>query len=260
MNNELTEIYALRILGKNFLYDEPLFYNIESGKIIPIDICVYNGFQADIFEREIAKLLFELSEKIDRLVEEDKPTWELLIENQKIADLICSLKPEGIDNVRCIIQSRLIMFGKPEGVILCSRRAELTFKFKIVLLLSFSSGRTGYIIMPDDEGAKFCYGSNVEFPIVYKDSNIHKTLSVDKKLNVYVLKIKFQAPVMINKDKKMDSRVIVKNIKISTDVTGSDCFCSNIKGTQITVIAEADIVDKFGIYQSIAVISCPTLT
>lgn len=258
------EISALRILLKKFLYDEPVFFNVESGKNVPVDICIKNGFQVDVFEAEVARILLEASGRLDMLIENNEPTSILINENEKIANLICSLKPEGNDPVESIVLSKLILYEKPEEKIICSHKVKLIIKFIIALLLKFSSGAIECIVMPGDEGSKFCYGNNVSFPIEYKNYNISKTLEIDKINGIYVLEIEVPIssfdetiPIPTAKSENLDSRICIKNMRINTDILSDDCRCNDEKGTHVTIEAAADIIDKLGIYQNIIVGACP---
>lgn len=259
-NFENLDIYVLKIIAKKILMNEPVFFNVKSDIIKPIDICIKNRFLVADYESKIADILIKQSERLEKLIKNDASTNILITENEKITELICSLKPEHYDFVKCIKFIDIILSSDKEEIMACKNKVEIKIVFKILLLIIYSSGEIALLMLPDDENKKFCFENSVNFPIKYFDSGIKKILDIDRenKQFILIMIIPFDSFKDNISSSSLESHSLQCKFKIIkktffTDIFLDKCSCDQNNGTTVSVEIKADMLIKIGIGQSISI-------
>lgn len=261
------DIFAMRILLKKVLLHHPIFFNVESGMVIPVDVNILEGIRPDIYENMVADILITESEKIDTLLRNNAPTAELIDANEKLADIICSLRPPHNDPFLCI-ENVILYFDKDsQKELLCNEKVTLKFRYKIILILSSSCSNFGLVILPQDEDTKFLFGNNVVFPIEYISGDVHTILNIDPTNQWFELTIKFSLPNTISICSidaycfpPLQSKLLIKNIKSEFDILDKVCTCDLFAGTHTLIKTTADIIDLIGIMEDIILNGISTST
>lgn len=262
MNNNI-DIYTLRILAKKILKNEFMFFNVLNNTQVPIDICIINCECPVSLENKIAEMLLLEGEKLQNLVDNNKPTDKLIDFNENLADLVCSIQPPCTDEVKCIEKIKVVIRDTSEDII-CNKKIRLVIKFDIFLLLRLYSGKFTLVVLPQDEGTKFCFGSNVIFPIKFVKADISKILDIDRVNYVFTLTIdipikKFEGNITCNvfEDSTLQSKIIIKNILSKFEIFNDKCMCVDTTGTHISIGITGDIIDKIGVEQDILICGNP---
>lgn len=262
---ERLDIYCLRILAEKVLKDTPILFNVSEGCVVPIDICLKPSPCPEDIEKKAAKTIAEESLKLKELIDSDAPTHVLLRENEKLAKLICSLKPsadclEG--EVKCIEDIKVICLETSEDFI-CNSKVRLHIKFKVSMTVKLMGECFDIIRLPEDAGKKICF-NNVTFPIVYSCDGIRKTLDLSDGFFCLTIEIPLKdfnckLPSYIFDDPTLQSHIRVKCIKHDFEICVGVCCCDPEARTHILLLSTADVIDKIGVYQDIWLYGKPDL-
>ena len=251
------DIYCLRILAKKLLKDTPILFNVSSGCIVPIDICIKPCPCPEDIEKKAAETIVGESIKLKKLIDSDAPTNVLLEENEKLAKLICSLKLKADcleGEIKCIEDIKVICLETWEDFI-CNSKVRLYIKFKVLMVVRFMEGCMGIITLPDDEGEKICF-NNIKFPVKHYCDGIKKTLDLCDGSFCLAIEIPLRLfeerlPLYIFDDPTLQSHIIVKCISHNFDIFDEVCTCDPRARTHISLLSTADIIDKIGIKQDV---------
>lgn len=255
---EKIDIFCLRMLAEKIIKNTPLLFNVSQGKEIPIDICITPCPCPEDIEMKAAETLAAESKKLKELIESNASTDVLLKANEDLARLVCSLKPECCcdKEIKCIDSIRFVCVETSENFI-CNHKVRLIVKFKVLLIIRFMDCLLGIIMLPDDEGNKFCF-NNINFPVTYNADGIKKTLSLDNINKYFILTIEIPLedfdgiiPSDIFDDPTLQSKITIKRLEHEYDIFEGACTCNSASKTHISLFSTADITDKIGIIQDV---------
>lgn len=171
---------------------------------------------------------------------------------KKAADCTCY-------GVKCITEVKICEWSTCQEII-CNHKARLRIIFKVFLCVKYEDNTYGVVVLPDDEGCKFCFQET--FPIVIGTG---ETLTINNGYFVWskdVLFTDFDKPLppTVFDDPTLSSHLIVRAIRPEFDVL-TDCLCEcegkHIPGTKVQLALFADILDKLGVEQDILVQGVP---
>lgn len=253
------DIFCLRILADKIIKQTPLLFNTSGGREIPIDICINPCPCPEDIEKKAAETLVVESRKLKELIESDASTDILLKANEDLAKLICSLNPvfDCCDKeIKCIDSIRFVCVETSEDFI-CNHKVRLIIKFKVLLIVKFMNCLLGLVMLPDDEGKKFCF-NNISFPVTYNVDGIKKTLSLDSINKYFVLTIEIPLrhfdgiiPSDIFDDPTLQSKITIKCLQHEYDIFEGVCTCNCDAKTHISLFSTADIIDRIGVKQDV---------
>lgn len=161
--------------------------------------------------------------------------------------------------VKCITEVKICEWSTCQEII-CNHKARLRITFKVFLCVKYEDNTYGVIVLPDDQGIKFCFQQT--FPIVI---GIGETLNINNGYFVWSKDVPFAEfdkplPPTVFDDPTLSSHLIIRAIRPESDVL-TDCFCQGetalIPGTQVSLALFADILDKLGIEQDVLVQGVP---
>ena len=161
--------------------------------------------------------------------------------------------------VKCITEVKICEWSTCQEII-CNHKARLRITFKVFLCVKYEDNTYGVVVLPDDNGIKFCFQEN--FPITIGKG---ETLAINNGYFVWSKDVPFTEfdrplPPTIFDDPTLSSHLIVRAIRPEFDVL-TDCFCESegelIPGTQVLLALFADLLDKLGVEQDVLIQGIP---
>ncbi|MCX7950599.1 MAG: hypothetical protein N2594_01440 [Clostridiales bacterium] len=136
--------------------------------------------------------------------------------------------------------------------IICTTKAKLIIKFKVVLWVIYEDNTAGFITVPSDD---VCIKTTLPEIIDGEKIELVNGKFVWTK---FVKLTEFDAPIPPEclDDPTLQSHLIIKGVRAEYEVLG-DCTCSEKPGTEVLLSVFANILDKLGVDQDILIHGIP---
>lgn len=135
--------------------------------------------------------------------------------------------------------------------IICTTKAKLILKFRVVLWVIYEDNTAGFITIPSPD---VCIPDLPEFIDGEKIEIVNGKFVWTK----FVKLTEFDAPIPKEclDDPTLQSHLLIKGIRSEYEVLG-DCACSGKPGTKVLLSVFANILDKLGVDQDILINGIP---